>query len=118
MMRILGFIVAVLLILFSIGWFCKANDVAMFGFFAPKEAAIERKVFEETKSYNDGMKQELENMFLEYQKADDNHKKAIRSVVFHRLAGYDEAKLPEHLRSWVKEMRDNATGSSDLKKSW
>ena len=93
-------------LLFGLGWVVEGNDFFIYQVFAPRRAAVERQVFEETKSYNDGMAQQLSSMELDYIiKASPEQKAAIRSVILHRYAGYDEARLPLDLRSFLSQIR-------------
>lgn len=60
------------------------------GFFAEKQKNVERRVFEQTKSYNHGMIQDLANYRYQYVTAEDEQEKqAIASVVRQRFAAFD-----------------------------
>lgn len=74
------------------------------GFFAPKFENVRRQTFENSQSYNDGMIQQLNSYYLEYQKADKDQKEAMRSVIAHQYAGYPQDRLPAHLRSFVSSI--------------
>ena len=80
--------------------------------FAPKYEQTRREVFEQTKSYNQGMIQELQNMQFEYVKADDTHKQALASIILHRVADFPEDKLPVDLRTFIQKLRNNQTGGT------
>lgn len=86
-------------------WITQGNDFFLYKFFAPRKAAVERQVFEETKSYNQGMVQELQNMQFEYAKADADGKAAMKSIILHRAADYDETRLPADLRSFIQGLK-------------
>lgn len=75
-------------------------------FFAPKFEAVRRETFEQSKSYNQGTIQEIENMYLEYIKADEEHKKAIGRIVLHRLADFDKSKLSPELQEFVRNIKN------------
>jgi hypothetical protein len=81
--------------------------VYQFRFFEPKREAARREVFEETKSYNQGMIQELQNMQFDYYKADSSQKDALASIILHRAADYDEAKLPNDLRAFISKLKQD-----------
>lgn len=98
---VLGFVV----ILLSVIWIVQGNEFFLAKVFWPRMEGVRREAFEQSNAYNRGMIQELESLYLEYQKADDNHKKAITSVVSHRYADYPEENLPRHLRSFVTQAR-------------
>jgi hypothetical protein len=86
-------------------WAIEGNSFFLYQVFAPKEAQVERKVFEETKSYNDGVAEEVEGMELAYAQADADHKAAIASIVLHRVAAYDLSKLPQDEQVFISELK-------------
>lgn len=75
-------------------------------YFAPKFEAVRRETFEQSKAYNQGTIQEIENMYLEYIKADEEHKKAIGRIVLHRLADFDKSKLSPELQEFVRNIKN------------
>lgn len=103
-----GWTLGIMVFVLGIGWIAEGNDFFMFKFFAPKRAAVERQVFEETKSYNDGMAQELSAMEIDYAKADPGQKAALRSVILHRYASYDTDRLPLDLRGFLSTVQHDA----------
>lgn len=105
MRAFIGALIGGVIFVLAVSWLVEGNDFFLFQYFAPRRAAVERKVFEETKSYNQGMIQELENMQFQYEQADDAHKEALRSIILHRAADYDVDKLPPSLRSFVAGLR-------------
>ena len=64
--------------------------------------AARRTVFENSKSYRDGMIQELQNMQIEYIQASPEHQKALASIIKHRAAGIDLNDLPRDLSSFIR----------------
>lgn len=95
------------LLLLTIGWVAQGNSFFMFKFFAPKYEQVRRETFEQSKAYNQGMIQELQNMQFEYIKADTEHKDALASIILHRAADYDEDKMPADLRSFIRSLKSN-----------
>jgi hypothetical protein len=60
------------------------------GFFAPRYEAVRRNTFEQSRAFNEGMAQELQGMWRDYvHTTSPDEKAAIRSLVQHRVAGYD-----------------------------
>ena len=51
------------------------------------------------------MIQELQNMQFQYVKAEEAHKDALASIILHRVADYDESKLPKDLQTFVQQLR-------------
>jgi hypothetical protein len=97
--------IAIIALGLVIVWGVQGNDFFMYKYFAPKYEDVRRETFEHSRAYNQGMIQELENMYLSYQTADDSHKKALSSVVIHRYADYNDTNLPNHLRQFVASLR-------------
>jgi len=86
----------------AVGVFAVAGYGLFFqGFFAPRFENIRRQTFENSQSYNDGMIQQLQSYYVEYQRTDEKGKEAIRSVVSHQYASYPVGRLPSHLQSFV-----------------
>jgi hypothetical protein len=77
--------------------------------FSPKYEATRRETFEQSKAYNQGMAQELQNMQFEYIKAAPEHRAALRSVILHRTADYDLNKLPPDTAAFVTQLKQEKT---------
>lgn len=100
-LSVIGVIVGIILLT----WVFYGNDFFLYKFFAPKQESVRREVFEQTKSYNQGMIQELQNMQFEYVKADSVHKVALKSIILHRAADYDMDRLPVDLRNFIESLK-------------
>jgi len=123
----LGVICAVLgveIALMLLTWVIQGDDFLLYSYWAPKQEAVRREVFEQTKSYNQGMIQELQNMQFEYIKADPSHQKALRSIILHRAADFDSNKrfieshfaLPEDLHSFIEQLKRDMSFTPKLVK--
>ena len=77
----------------------------IYRYFAPRTEAGRRDVFEQSKAYNQGMVQELQNMAFEYAKAEPQQKAALASIILHRTADYDVNRLPRDLRDFIDKLR-------------
>ena len=64
-----------------------------------------REVFEETKSYNQGMSQDISNFQQQYILATPEQKEALASIILHRTADYDVSKLPTSSRAFIEKLR-------------
>lgn len=107
MKEIVGAIAMVLLVVAGIvglTWIIQGNDFFMYKVFAPKYEQVRRETFEQSKAYNEGMLQELAQMQLDYETAPKEHREVMRSLILHRVAGYDQTKLPSDLRSFIQEL--------------
>lgn len=75
-------------------------------FFLPRTENIKREVFENTKSYVQGIQQDLGKYYHEYQLADAEGKLAIKATIRMRFAEVDTEKLQSpQLRAFLTNMR-------------
>lgn len=66
----------------------------------------QREVFKETKSYNDGMIQNLIKYKHEYDMADNEHKIIISNTIRLMYAEYDETKIKSiELKEFLKKIK-------------
>lgn len=103
--KTIGYVVLSITALLLVTWIFTGNDFFLYKFFAPKTEAVRREVFEQSKAYNQGMIQELQNMQFEYIKADSSHRDALASIILHRVADYDEEKLPADLKEFIHGLK-------------
>lgn len=101
-----GFMIFVLVVI-VVTWFAQGSNFFLYKVFAPRQAAVERQVFEQTPSYVKGMVQDLDKMHLDYIKADSTQKQAIASIILHRADGFnlDNPDVPQDLRGFIMELR-------------
>ena len=104
-MKLTALIVASMLAVLGLSWVVMGNEFFLYKFFAPKQEQVRREVFEQTKSYRQGMIQELENMQFQYVQADDEHKKALKFMILHRAADFPQDDMPSDLRSFVQSLK-------------
>ena len=75
-----------------------------FGFFAPKYENVKRQVFENTKSYREGKRQEVVKDKFEYDKSDDIHvKNAIKAHVRQSFSDVNYDDYPPELINFINE---------------
>jgi hypothetical protein len=103
--RVLGYLVCLVAVVCGLAWLVQGSDFFLYKAFAARQEAARREVFEESKAYNDGMAQELDAMRFEYLKAAPEQRAALASVILHRAAAYDVARLPPDLRDFVAGLR-------------
>jgi len=106
--RVIGATVALAIVLLGLSWLVQGNNFFLYKVFAPQQENVRRQVFEGTKSYNQGMVQELQNMQFEYVKADEEHKAALASIILHRAADFPEDKMPDDLRVFIDELKSKS----------
>jgi hypothetical protein len=69
-----------------------------YAFYAPKYEQVRYNTFKESQTYNDGMLRDLQNLQMEYLRAGDEQKTALKALILHRFSVYPEDKLPADLR--------------------
>lgn len=84
-----------------------ALPLGLINFWGPKFKSAERNVFEQSKSFNHGMKDDLAKYYGEYVQTEDADKKlAIKSIVRLRFADFDCQTIQEPaLRIFLTESR-------------
>ena len=103
----------------GLGWLVQGNQFFLYRYFAPREESVRREVFEQSKAYNQGMIQELQNMQFEYVKADAEHKQALASIILHRAADYPEDRMPADLRVFIQGLkREQTVGTAPAVEKW
>lgn len=101
-----GISFVVLFIIFCLVWVSEGNYLFLMKVFSPKYEQVRKETFEQSKAYNQGMIQELQNMQFDYLKTkDEKAKEAMESIILHRVADYDVNKLPPDLYLFIKELR-------------
>jgi len=105
--RVVVSIIVALAIGLALTFYVQGSNFFIYKVFAPKYEAVRRQTFEESKSYNQGMIQELQNMQFEYIKAKPEQKIALASIILHRSADYDMNKMPLDLREFIAQLRRN-----------
>jgi hypothetical protein len=109
-MKYVGYValsIVAIIILVSAAFGLEWAGIKWKGFFGPKHAAVERKVFKQTRSYNEGKEQELIKLRLEYLRAQsEDEKKAIAGTIRHLFADYDENLIdsPE-LQAFLRKIK-------------
>jgi hypothetical protein len=105
-----GIIILVLVFALGLGWIVQGNDFFMYKVFAPQYENTRRQVFENSKAFNQGMVQELQNMQFEYIRASPEHKAALASVIIHRAADYnlDQPQVPSDLRNFIVQLKSDS----------
>lgn len=76
-----------------------------YGFYAPRYEQVRYNTFKESQTYNDGMLRDLQNLQMEYIKADDEQKAALKAIVRQRFSVYDIDRLPVDLRMFYQSVK-------------
>ena len=73
------------------------------GFFNAEREAQHTKVLKQSQAYTDGMRTQLNNLYLEYSKADTAGRIGIANAVRDIFASVDTSDYPSHLQSFLNE---------------
>ena len=103
--KVIGCSALALIGILALCWFIQGSDFFLYRFFAPKYEQIRRDTFKQSQAYNDGMVTELQNMRFEYEQASENHKAALRSIILHRAASYDDSNMPSDLKAFIDRLK-------------
>ena len=76
-----------------------------YSFYAPKYEQVRYDTFKQSQTYNDGMLRDLQDLQMEYTKANDEQKAALKAIILHRFAVYDVDRLPPDLQSFYNSLR-------------
>lgn len=111
--QVVKYFLAAFVVILAVSWVAQGNDWFMYKVFAPKYEQVRRETFEQTKSYRQGMVQELQNMQFEYVKANEEQKAALADLILHRAADFDldDNRVPSELRSFVNQLRRERTSA-------
>jgi len=109
-MRTIGAVIGILGIIFFLTFVIQGEDFFLFKFYAPKYEQVRRQTFEQSRAFNQGMVQELENMQFQYEREKDpNAREALKSIILHRAAGYNlnDPAVSYNLRVFLFSLADN-----------
>ena len=107
-LAVVGIFFGLLILICLGGWLVEGNNFFLYRYFAPKQAEVERKVFEETPSFVQGNNQELQKQYFDYIKATPEQKAAMKSIILHEAAGLGPdglQKLSPEVRSWIQQLQ-------------
>lgn len=96
-------VIGVFLVIFGLSYF----GLNMDRFFAPKQEALRRQVFEKSNSYNSGMVRDLENIQMQYNAATPEQKAGLRAIAIHRFEVFPKESLPSNLANFYNQLRNS-----------
>jgi len=74
------------------------------GFFNAAREAQRTNVLKESQAYTDGMRTQLNNLYLEYQKADNAGKMGIANATRDIFAAVDTTDYPAYLQTFLTQV--------------
>ena len=102
---VVGIAILALVCILALTWIVQGNEFFLYKFWGPKTANVQREVFESTRSFKQGMIQELQNMQFDYAKADSAGKATLAPIIIHRAADFPEDQMPQDLRDFLRDLR-------------
>lgn len=103
--KIIGYAFLALLIIYVMGFLATGGDLAIYRFWAPQQENAKREVFVQTQSYVQGKIEYLTQLQLQYEQADGDQKKTIRTVILRESSTVDNSKLPDDLQLFIQQVR-------------
>lgn len=107
MPRVFAAMIAGLVILYALGFLITGGDLAIYSFWAPKQANAERQVFEHTQSYYDGKIQNLNQLCFAESQASGAQKTALAGEIRNEATTIDESRLPADEQVCVDHAKGN-----------
>ncbi len=110
---VVGIVIGFFVLIFGLTWIGEGNDFFLYKVFAPKRAAVERQVWEQSPNYIKTMVQELENMQVQYVQTKDPEAKAtLAGVILHRASGFDlnNPDVSTDLRAFIEQLKREQRG--------
>lgn len=96
-----------MVIMYGLGFLVTGGDLAIYRFWAPKQANAQREVFMNSNSYVQGKIIYLSRLREEYQTSDDNHKRALQGLILSEASTVDNNKLPPDLSLFIQSLKEN-----------
>jgi len=105
--RVVGWILLALVALFALSFIVTGGDLAIYRFWAPKQADAQRVVFENTQSYVQGKTEYISRLRYQYLEAEKGspHKGALKQLILSEAATVDNSKLPVELESFIQQLK-------------
>lgn len=102
-MKVFGWSAVGLILLYGLVFMATGGDLAIYQFWAPKQANAERKVFENTQSYVQGKVEYLNKLRFQYQ---DDPRPSLRMMILTESSTVDNNKLPLDLQAFIQNMKE------------
>jgi hypothetical protein len=104
----LGFSLLALVLIYGFGFLATGGDLAIYRFWAPKQANAEREVFVNTNSYIQGKTDYLNRLRFEYTSSKDTEQKAaLKTLILSEASNVDNSKLPNDLQGFIENLKEN-----------
>ena len=103
--KVLVAILLVMVAMYGFGFLATGGDLAIYRFWAPKQANAERVVFQNTQGFVQGKTEYISQLRLAYESADGNQKEALRRTILTEASTVDNSKLPADIQIFIRSLR-------------
>lgn len=104
-LKAIGYSLLIVIVVSVLGFIATGGDLATYAFWAPKRAAVERQVFEQTPSFVHGKIEYLTRLRFEYQTATGAQKLALQQLILDEASTVDNQKLPLDLQAFISSLK-------------
>ena len=101
---VFGFLL-LMVFFYGVGFLATGGNLAIYRFWAPKQANAEREVFVNTQSYVQGKTEYINQLRMAYGNADGGQKETLRQTILTEASTVDMGKLPTDLQIFVRSLR-------------
>lgn len=104
--QVFGVILLVIVLAYGLGFAMTGGDLAIYSFWAPKQANAERRVFEHTQSYVEGKIEFIAKSEREYKEAtSEQEKDALRTLILDEASTIDNSLLPASEQNFISQLK-------------
>ncbi len=103
--KVIGIMVLAIAAIMVLGFVFQGYDFFLYKFFAPKQEAVRREVYEQTKSYKDGSVQRLNTLCTQVVAAEESGKSMLNQVIVQEFASWSSDDVPDYLRPCLATAR-------------
>jgi len=105
-LKVFGIIILVMLGVGILTFLGNGIATGNYAFWAPKQAAVERKVFEGSPSYIEGFNSSLAADYQQYTTAPDSQKVVMKNIILVKYTKYKSSDIGDDgLRQWFITLR-------------
>ena len=107
-MKAFGFCLLSLIAVAVLAFYSNGLSLLLKRTFGVADANADRRIFEQSQSYNEGMIRDLEHLQQQYVAAPVGERGALRALIIHRFEVYPEQELPADLRAFYSTIKMGA----------
>jgi len=100
-------VIAIIFTAVGVGWAVHASNVAEKATLGAADVEVDRRNFEHSQAYREGLRRDCEELIYSYRKAkaakDDESAKAVLSLLRHRVAGAPPEAVPSDVKQFIDQ---------------